>query len=439
MRHIRFAILLVSLAVASGLKAAEADSVITLDRCIELALANNMAVRNAANDTKAAVELRREAFTKYFPEVSATGTAFWTHNDIFQYNLLDIIEIGFINKGKMAGVQAMQPLFMGGQIVNGNKLAAVGEEVARLRQQQTLDELRLTTESLYWKLVTLKASRGALEAAIATLDTLDTQVKVAVDAGVAMRNDLLKVQLKRNTYRSEMVDLDNGIKLVRMLLGQYMGKGADWNFDVDDAVPEAVPAFPAELYMPGADALPLTTDYKLLQKNVEAKKLEKRIEIGRNLPQVALGAGWFYHDLLEQNHNFGALMVAVNIPLSGWWGGSHAIKRKSLALENARNELTDLGEKLEIGMQDKWNSLTAAHRKMDIACEGVGESSENLRLNRLYYEAGMSTVTDVLEAEASHKESIDSYIAAYGAFCVARSAYLIATGRTAAGSDSGDL
>ena len=236
-----------------------------------------------------------------------------------------------------------------------------------------------------------------------------------------------------------MVDLDNGIKLVRMLLGQYMGKGADWNFDVDDAVPEAVPAFPAELYMPGADALPLTTDYKLLQKNVEAKKLEKRIEIGRNLPQVALGAGWFYHDLLEQNHNFGALMVAVNIPLSGWWGGSHAIKRKSLALENARNELTDLGEKLEIGMQDKWNSLTAAHRKMDIACEGVGESSENLRLNRLYYEAGMSTVTDVLEAEASHKESIDSYIAAYGAFCVARSAYLIATGRTAAGSDSGDL
>ena len=64
MRHLRFTILLFSLAVASGLKAAEADSVITLDRCIELALANNMAVRNAANDTKAAVELRREAFTK---------------------------------------------------------------------------------------------------------------------------------------------------------------------------------------------------------------------------------------------------------------------------------------------------------------------------------------------------------------------------------------
>ena len=87
--------------------------------------------------------------------------------------------------------------------------------MARLRQQQSNDELRLTTESLYWKLVTLKATRCALEAAIATLDTLDNQVKVAVDAGVAMNNDLLKVQLKRNTYRTEMVDLDNGSSLPR--------------------------------------------------------------------------------------------------------------------------------------------------------------------------------------------------------------------------------
>lgn len=414
---------------AMRIEAVEADSVFTLEECVGMTLANNATVRNAANNTKAAVELRREAFTKYFPEISATGAAFWTHNDVFQYNILNLIEIGFINKGKMASVQAMQPVFMGGQIVNGNKLAAVGEEVARLRQQQSNDELRLTTESLYWKLVTLKGTRGALEAAIATLDTLENQVKVAVDAGIAMRNDLLKVQLKRNSYRTEMVDLDNGIKLVKMLLGQYMGKGTDAQFDVAGEIPDDVPQFPSDIHVPGESALPMTVDYKLLQKNVEAKKLEKRIEIGKNLPQVAVGAGWFYHDLLKQNHSFGALMVGVNVPLSGWWGGSHAIKRKSLALENARNELIDLGEKLEIAMQDKWNELSAAHRKMDIAMEGITESKENLRLNRLYYEAGMSTVTDVLEAEASHKESIDGYIAAYGAFRVARTAYLISTGQ----------
>lgn len=414
---------------ATAVRGAENVPVISLDSCLALTLKNNAAVRNAANNARAAVELRKEAFTKYFPEISASGGAFWTHNDVFQYNILDIIEIGFMNKGKMASVQALQPVFMGGQIVNGNKLASVGEEVARLRRRQTDDELRLTAESLYWKLVTLKATRGALESAITLLDTLDRQIDVAYEAGLAMRNDLLKVQLRRNTYRTEMIDLDNGIKLVKMLLGQYMGLGTDGAFDVEGDVPEEVPAFPSELFLPASDALPSTVDYRLLEKNVEARRLEKRIEIGRNLPQVAVGAGWFYHDLLQQNHNFGALMIVVNIPLSGWWGGSHAIKRKSLALENARNELTDLGEKLEIGMQEKWDNLTAAHRKMEIAAEGIGESNENLRLNRLYYDTGMSTITDLLDAETSHKQALDDYIAAYGAFRTAQTAYLIATAR----------
>lgn len=414
---------------ATAVRGAENVPVISLDSCLALTLKNNAAVRNAANNARAAVELRKEAFTKYFPEISASGGAFWTHNDVFQYNILDIIEIGFMNKGKMASVQALQPVFMGGQIVNGNKLASVGEEVARLRRRQTDDELRLTAESLYWKLVTLKATRGALESAITLLDTLDRQIDVAYEAGLAMRNDLLKVQLRRNTYRTEMIDLDNGIKLVKMLLGQYMGLGTDGAFDVEGDVPEEVPAFPSELFLPASDALPSTVDYRLLEKNVEARRLEKRIEIGRNLPQVAVGAGWFYHDLLQQNHNFGALMIAVNIPLSGWWGGSHAIKRKSLALENARNELADLGEKLEIGMQEKWDNLTAAHRKMEIAAEGIGESNENLRLNRLYYDTGMSTITDLLDAETSHKQALDDYIAAYGAFRTAQTAYLIATAR----------
>ncbi len=421
------------IALALGAAAATAaqvqDSLLSLDDCVGLALKNNVATRTAANNTAAAVELRREAFTKYFPEISAAGAAFWTHNDVFQYNLLNLIEFNFIKKGKMAGIQALQPVFMGGQIVNGNKLAAVGEEVARLRQSQSQNELRLTTETMYWKLVSLKSMRQTLVKAIQLLDSLDRDVDVAVEAGIAMRNDLLKVQLKRNSYRAEMVDLDNGIQLVKMLLGQYMGRGTDTRFEIVGDVPDDIPSYPDSLYIAGYEALPNTIDYRLLEKNVEAKKLEKRIEVGKNLPTVALGAGWFYHDILEQDHNFGALMVTVSVPLSGWWGGSHAIKRKSLELDNAREELTDLSQKLEISMQDKWDNLTAAHRKMEIAKEGIAQSAENLRLNRLYYETGMSTITELLDAETSDKEAHDAYTAAYGDFRVARAAYLIATAR----------
>lgn len=405
------------------------DSLLTVEQCVEMAFQNNRKAISAKNNVEAAVNLSREAFTKYFPEIAAFGMAFWANHDIIQYNLLDIIELGLIKNGKMAGVQALQPIFTGGMIVNGNKLAKVGEEVARLRQTQTENELRLNTETLFWKLSTLESSMKVVESAVSFLDTLEYQVKVAVDAGLVTRNDLLKVQLKRNNFMADRVDLQNGILLVKMLLGQYIGLGTSGQLEIVCEVPDTIPLYPYELYSDPVNALPATTDYRLLQKNVKAKELERRLEVGSNLPSVALGAGWYYHDLFKQNHNFGAIQLAVDVPLSGWWGGAYAIKRRNLELMNARNELEDLSEQLQIEMQDKWNNLTAAHRKMEIEKLGIEQSKENLYLNKMYYDAGMCTLSDLLEAETSFREASDRYVAAYGAFCTARSAYLIATGR----------
>jgi outer membrane protein TolC len=426
-------VIVLSLAFASAQELqqspAVSDTLLTAGQCAEMAIANNAAVRNAARNIEAAGETRREAFTKYFPQISASFTAFKTHNDVLEYDFFDLITVGLINKGKMAGIQALQPVFMGGRIVNGNKLAKVGEVVAQLQGRQTADQVRLTARSYYWQLATLKASRRTLEKALQTLDSLDRQVQVAVDAGIATRNDLLKVQLRRNQYHADMVDLDNGIELFGSLLGQYIGLPENVRPAIDAAVPSALPSIPDSLFIHPAEALPQTVGYRLLSENIEAKKLEKRIEVGKNLPSVAVGAGWFYHDVLGQNHDFGAVMVSVNVPLSGWWGGSHAIRRKQLAVEMAQTEFTDLSQKLEIEMHDKWNNLTSAHRKMAIAVEAIGQSAENLRLNRAYYDAGMSTVTDMLDAEALNREAIDDFTAAYGAYRVAFDEYLDATGR----------
>lgn len=408
---------------------ATTDTVCTLDECKQMAVANNADIYMADNNLRAAIETRREAFTKYFPQVSAGGTWFMTHNDVLEYNVLDLFTLGIINKGKAAGIWALQPVFAGGRIVNGNKLAKVGEEAARIRREQSTNQVQLQTEALYWQLVTLKAQKHTVESAITMLDTLSRQVGEAVDAGVAMRNDLLKVDLKRNGYRADLVNLDNGIELMKMLLAQQVGLGVDARVDVNEAVPDTVPVYPEALFMSSAEALDLTSDHRLLVKNVEAKELEKRMEVGNYLPQVGVAAGWFYHDVFNQSHNFGGVMVTVSIPISGWWGGSHAIKRKKLELENARTELSNLGQKLEIEMTDKWDNLTAAHRKMTLASEAIAQSKENLRLNQAYYEAGISTITDLLDAQTLYRQAQDDYTGAYGLFKLSEAQYLNATGR----------
>ncbi|MCM1222989.1 MAG: TolC family protein, partial [Lachnospiraceae bacterium] len=243
---------------------------LSLEQCRQMALADNAAERAAANSVKMAKATSDEAFTKYFPDISAAGMSFWANHDVLQYKVLDLFELGLIKKGITAGVTAVQPIFAGGRIVNGNALARIGEQVAELRKRQTDEEVIASVDTYYWKLVSLQSQKETLSSLILTLDTLAYQTQAAVDAGVILKNDLLKVQLQRNDFQSEMIDLDNGIALCSNLLGQYVGAGLT-PIKVNERVnPAAMPDFAFDIWRNPADAVSATPAYGMLRSAVKA-------------------------------------------------------------------------------------------------------------------------------------------------------------------------
>ncbi len=445
-------LMILSAAVAT-LASGMAQTTLTLDDCRRLAVENNAKVKIAEGDRQAAAEVSREAFTKYFPNISANWLGFTANKGVLQYTLptlgqilppeigpllppqlgglanKSLGEIELVKKGWTAGIMAVQPVFMGGRIVNGNKLAHVGEKVASLKKENAINEVLLTAEKYYWQIVTLQSKKRTLNSVMTMVDTLKNQVGVAVKAGIVLPNDLLKVKLKSNELKSMMVDLDNGIVLASNLLAQYVGLNGDSIVVVGEEVPETVPVLPSDVYMLPAEALPATTDYKLLGQSVKASELKAKIAVGENLPEVGLGAGWMYDDLISQKHNFGALMLTVNVPISNWWGGSHKIKKSKIEVQNARLQMEDLSQMLEIKMQNAWNDLTSSHRKMAIAYEAIGQATENLRLNEQYYKAGVCKITDLLDAQTLFRQSFDRYSEAYGDYRLRYTQYLEATGR----------
>lgn len=443
-----FILTLLILFLSGGSSIAQTNSpiILSLEECKKLAFENNFNMKNANDKIEASKQLSRQAFTNYFPNISAAGFTYWTNRGALQYTL-DIplgqlglgnlglgdnftYDIELLKRGTAAGINLVQPIFMGGRIVNGNKLAHVGEEVSQLEQQRTHNEISYKVEEYYWKLATLNAKKGTLSDVIEMLDTLTAYVQSYVDAGVTTMNELLQVKLKRNQMQSNMVDLDNGINLVKMALAQTLGEGPNANIDVNPSpLNEEVPTMPLDLYVEPEKALLNTPDYRLLNSAVKASELQERIAVGENLPTVAGGAGYFYEHLLGQNHNFGALYITVAIPITDWWGGSHAIKKRKIEKRIAENTREDMSQMLIINMTNCWNDIKAARDKITIAIESISQSKENLRLNKAYYEAGIVTLTDLLEAQTLYKNSSDEYIEAYGNFMLKTLQYKQATGQ----------
>ena len=428
---------------------------LSLQQLKDSALRNNIAIRSARHDIDAARQQRREAFTKYFPNVSGTGFWFNANRGMAKMEvnpsemiptemipaeltamlsqmlpaealaaLASPISISMMKNGTIGSITAVQPVFAGGQIVNGNKLAKVGEDVSRLQLQLSENEVKKTTEQYYWQLVSLQEKMKTIDAVDTLLANIAKDVDVAVRAGVAMRNDLLQVQLRQNDIASQRLKVQNGIFIVKQLLGQYssltpspspIGEGSIYSFEIetpdmdqqDYTLPSPIgEGLGVRLGVEGLDVR-LLSEYQLLQQQVKATDLQRKMEVGKNLPTIAVGAGYNYHNLLDNDRTFGMIFATVSVPITDWWGGSHAIKRKKIEHVKAQEQLADNAELLRIRTQNAWNGVKESYQQLLLAQRSIEQAEENLRLNRDYYKAGTSTMSSLLEAQLLYQQACD--------------------------------
>ena len=399
--------------------------VYTLEQCVNEAVSNNLKLRNADKQILMSEEQRKEAYTKYFPTVSASGLGYMSNKGLLQMDLGGM-GMSLMKHGTTASVTAMQPLFAGGQIINGNKLAKVGEDVSRLQRGLTENEIRLNTENYYWQAVMLKEKLKTIDQVEKQLIEVKKDAQAAVDAGIRNRNDVLQVNLRHNETKTTKIQVENALQTVCDLLAQVMGHPNE-RIDVVD-LKEKIDN-PQQLFVTPESALHQTNEYQLLDKQMEAGQLQYKLSVGKNLPSVAVGGGYIYNHLMDKSQNNLVGMLTVSVPISSWWGGSHDMKRQKLQIANALDDKQNQSELLVIRMRKAWNDLCDAYQQVAIAQESIAQSEENLRLNTDYYQAGTSTISDVLDAQTLYQQSHDQYVESIAKYEVKKREYLQATGR----------
>ena len=403
-----------------------AQQAYSLAQCKKLALENNARMKNARLEVSSARQTKEEAFTNFFPSLSASALGYNANQPLVEANLGGM-PLALLKNGIVGDITVTQPLFAGGQIVNGNKLAQLGVEVRRFKQEQSEKEVLLTTEVYYWQIISLNEKLKTLAIVEQLVNSLYKDVDAAVKAGVKNRNDLLQVQLRKNSVASDRLQLENGLKLSRMLLGQYVGIKAD-SLSIEP-ISFDEPASPERLRTDHGAALLTTPEYQLLAKNVEANRLQQKITVGKYLPTVGIGASYMYDDLMDKDNTTAMVFAKVSVPISDWWGGSHAIKKQKFQTMMAQNEQRNNSDLPLIQMQKLWNDVEESYKQVKLAEESVVTATENVRLNTNYYQAGTTTLSDLLDSQLLLQQSRNQHTDAYTQYLIKQTQYLQATGR----------
>ena len=423
--HLLIFVLLLNFSVM----AQETDTLcrLSVNDCIDLALQNNITLKNNQLEIEKARATKKEAQTAYLPTVTAQALAFDALNPMLSFGIEDIDnalvrqtlynlyaqygtllglkkEYTFAQNGVVLNAMALEPVFAGGRIYNGNKLAKLGIEAAEYQAHIQEDEVRLQTESLYWQIVSLQEKIATLDQLDCLLDTLDKDLKGAIEAGLMMPTDQYKVTLKKNESQLNRKKVNDGITLLKMALAQTIG--VDWNTLVLTDTLE-VESHPSSCYQDAPTAVAHRNESHLLDLSLQAEKLKKKMTLGEALPSLMVGGSVNYHTVLENAKPNAMVFAVLQIPITDWYKTTYKLKKSDLDAEMAENNRQNFIELMEMQTNQAWFNLEQSWLRISMAQTALNDAAANLKITQDYYEAGLVTLSDLLEAQTMLKNSRD--------------------------------
>lgn len=422
----------------------------SLKDCKQLSIKNNAKVKNSTLEIKASEEIKAGLNTKYYPNVSAGFIGFKSAKDLIEmetqggnlpvydgdpahlgnatmYAYMPGSKMSLLNYLATGNITIAQPIYVGGKISTANDLADLGKQVSEDKFVLNKNEVLLRTEELFRQVATLNEKMKTLVTYEQFLDTIHHNAESAFNAGLATKNDVLKVDIKLSEIQINKLKLGNGIELAKMALCQQIG--LQYSAGLVFSEPNDEPVSPDSLFREQENSLLQCKEYSLLKKSIVAEELQSKLKFGDYLPEFSAGAMFFYVNVMDKGNVNAMLFANLSIPVSGWWEASHTMEERKVREEMARNSQEDVTGLLRVRITKSWNDVTESYKQIDLAKKLIIQSRQNLKEYESNYNAGIINFSDLLEARAVLQQSYDQLTEVKANYQNSITRYLQATGR----------
>ncbi|MBS2099862.1 TolC family protein [Carboxylicivirga linearis] len=424
--------------------AVNGQEVLTIDKARNMALEYNRTLKVADLREKEVISNQKEARTAYLPMIDGTGTLTYLPD-------MDDIEIPGMfmptadANGNITGesdvyfpgmaletaglrlyqaqVAAAVPIYAGGQIRYGNKMADKGVEIAHQDYQLKTDEVILNTDNVYWQLVALKENLIVADKYVEMLDSLQSQLQTMYDVGLTPRSEYLKVKVQKNEAELNLIKARNGYKILQMNLCQLVGLPLSTQIELSESLhdnPEMINV---------GDALNLALDnrneLKMLDGQVEIAELQKKSTAAEYLPQLGAQVSYGYMDIptFETSRYMTQVNAQLSIPIVHWRERKHKMDAARYKKQQAQLQLDDTKELVQLEVQQYMLNLMEAYETIVLAKSAKEEAEESLEEVKISYEAGLNSTTDLLDAQASWQSAHAQLLTALADYEIAKTSY----------------
>ena len=258
-------------------------------------------------------------------------------------------------------------------------------------------------------------------------------------AGIVTDSELQQLRLKQGELRKDRLRLKGGMRLAKMDLFNAIGlqysctgtgatasDGTPLPFIDDirvDSLPDRLEA-PRTYFIPEEQQARATGEARLLELQLSAKELEKKMILGESLPTIGLGASAGYGRYVGDGSFNGIVYAMLKVPISDWGKNSRKLQRQETEVLKARNEKEYLDAQLILRSRQLWLELELAWEQLLLSEENVAFVGDELSRCQSSFEAGLVTLSELMQAQTALRQAQDSLTDDRIAYRTAVSEYL---------------
>lgn len=393
--------LILIFALPAAAMAEESPEELKLNEAVKILIEENRTLKNARKDIEQVENDIDLAVRSYFPtlDLQTSYTKMDEGQQTFDPRTFSTVEGP--DENYSTSISLTQPIWNGGRTSIQKEIASYSLEIARAEYEQSVEDQLFSLIQAYYGVL---QAEGMVEIREEALDTVNEHLRVVknkLEAGTAIRRDLLQSQIEKRNAEEELTAARNDLQIARRRLAQLLT--SDKKYNVNN--PKAKFNFSLkkdELYQ---KALENDPQLMILELNKQIVELNKKLEGQYYRPNISLNGSYDWQGAEFMDEKSWSMTVGVNVPLyDGGKGGIKAEKQQK-ELEKIANKRRDLLENINIDVEE--SILTVKEKKEAIELEQLSleNAKENLEIANKSYDAGVASNTDVIDAQSTYNQA----------------------------------
>jgi outer membrane protein TolC len=414
---------LLLLAAASLLPTAWAQTPLSLQQAVSMALEKNPQRKMALAEQHAAQAGVQEARSALLPRISFSESATRGNDPVYVFGTrlrqqrFTAADFALNRLNTPTPIGNFSSRFSGNWSVfdsfaNVKSVARAQDlkEAAGHQLERTEQETIFRVVQAYLGLLLAQKQQEVAEQAVKTAQSILDRSQARYQSGVVVQSDLLSAQVRLASRQEELIRARNNVAFAAAQLDTAMGVPGETAFQPSQALSEGT--LPA-IALDDAEKRALASRPDLKQIAAQQMAQEKSVSIAKSAfgPKLNAFGGWETDSaaLLQSQGNNWVAGLELQVDLFEGGARKAQLTREKAMRERMAAARQAAGDQVRLEVRRGYYDYDAARQQVAVAKAAVGQAEESMRINQNRYGAGITTITDLLTIEEATRRAQGDY------------------------------